>query len=302
MNRNKRIDRKSLLIVCVVLTLLLASQSVALAASAKFTASAPPGGTNFPSLVNYSLTKTGGDNFSNAIDFPADVTGNNVVSEMNFQMENFSNSNFDGSVSGNMMTVQDISSAAASGGGGGLDVWVDLDTMLDPCTNCVLDLDFAIPFKPSFPYRTLMLLAAGPGGQTVPIQAEGTLRLALEFADDPVSPTRSFTLENTWSFNPSMTTADLVRAIDTTLQSTAFPRDILHYEGLVDGFPTIGHDLSLRIISFRSTVETLELAHVGFQMGVAMLGVIPEPATGALAMLSLMMLCHTRTRCRRPAT
>jgi hypothetical protein len=302
MSKNKSIDRISLLAVCTVLTALLPSQSVALAASAKFTASAPPGGTNFPSLVNYSLTKTGGDNFSNAIDFPADVSGNNVVSEMNFQMENFSNSSFDGSVSGNMMTVQDISSAAASGGGGGLDVWVDLDTMLDPCTNCVLDVDFTIPFKPSLPFRTVMLLAAGPVGQSVPIQSDGTLSLALEFADDPVSPTRSFTLESTWSFNPSMTTADLIRAIDTTLASTAFPRDILHYEGLVDGFPTIGHDLSQRIISFRSTVETLELAHVGFQMGVAMLGVIPEPASGTLALLSLTMLGHIRVKYRRHGT
>ena len=281
MKKYKRIDKKSLIIVVIVT--LLSVQTAALAATAKFTASAPAGGTNFPSLVNYSLTKTGGDNFSNAIDFPADVSGHNVVSEMNFQMENFSNSSFNGSVSGNMMTVQDISSAAASGGGGGLDVWVDLDTMLDPCPNCVLDLDFTIPFRPSFPFRTLMLLAAGPGGQTVPIQADGILRLALAFADDPVSPTRSFTLENSWSFNPSMTTADLIRAIHTSLQSTAFPTDILHYEGLVDGFPTIGHDLSLRIISFHSTVETLELAHAGFSMGVAALGVIPEPATLTLS-------------------
>ena len=130
---NRHIAEESLLIVVVIVTTTLSVQTAAIAATAKFTASAPAGGTNFPSLVNYSLTKTGGDNFSNAIDFPADVSGHNVVSEMNFQMENFSNSSFNGSVSGNMMTVQDISSAAASGGGGGLDVWVDLDTMLDPC-------------------------------------------------------------------------------------------------------------------------------------------------------------------------
>src|SRR4249920_2714357 len=106
----KQLSTKTFFAVLAVVIAALASTREAVAASVKFTASVPNGTTHFPDIVQFSVANHDNDFTSNQLVIGACVTGNGIASTMGTELTNFSS--FDGTVSGNMLTVQNASTGA----------------------------------------------------------------------------------------------------------------------------------------------------------------------------------------------
>ena len=105
----QQLSTKSFFTVLAVIIAAVAGSREAVAASVIFTA-VPNGTTHFPDIVQFSVANHDNDFTSDQLVIGAGATGSGIASTMGTELTNFSS--FDGTVSGNMLTVQNASTGA----------------------------------------------------------------------------------------------------------------------------------------------------------------------------------------------
>lgn len=180
-----------------------------------FTAGVPNGTTNFPGIVQFGVSNQNNQSPQVQTDIGTGVTGNDIVTGMDADMDNFATS-FDGSVSGNTLTystatdgyflapaeVQMSLQKTDTGSGGVVVHQPHLPYGIDP------------PQSPGF---VLILMLAGADGANVTAGSQGTAEVAL------LLPAVQMIRE---TYDENTTTAEINRGLYGALQQADLPDGI----------------------------------------------------------------------------
>ncbi len=281
----KQLSTKTFYTVLAVVVAALSFRPDAVAASVKFTAEVPNGTTHFPDIVQFSVANNDNDFTSDQLVIGAGATGSGIASTMGTELTSFSS--FDGTVSGNMLTVQNASTGAYMANAE-IGMSMEVSPMGDGCVGCHLpDLPY-VGRLPGHNVPSLIVFLGGSDGQPAPVHTDGVVILSMSLPN-VVAGTFAFSA----SFAPGMTTTDIIGQLDVALRNTAWPTGV-EYFGLENGFPTLelGGDADLRVrVGAAPTIGNMD---PGFLVGAAAVGAVPEPASLWLLLVGFLTICSRR--------
>ena len=290
----KQLSTKIFLTALSVIFAALAGSQKTVAASVKFTAEVPNGMTQFQDLVQFSVANHDNDFTSDQLEIGAGATGSGIASAMGTELTNFSS--FNGTVSGNMLAVQNASTGAYMANAE-IGMSMEVSPMGDGCVGCHLpDLPY-VGHLPGHEVPSLIVFLGGSDGQPAPVHTDGVVILSMSLPGI-VAGTFAFSA----SFAPGMTTTDIIGQLDVALRNTAWPTGV-EYFGLENGFPTLelGGDADLRVRV--GAAPTISNTDPGFLVGAAAIGAVPEPDSLALFSTSAALLvCSVRRRAFLPGS
>ena len=273
----KQRSTETYLTAAAVVFAAFASSPVAAAASVRFTAAVPNGMTQFQDIVQFSVANHDNSFTSDQLEIGTGVTGNGVANTMGTELENFSS--FNGTVSGNMLTVQNASTGAYMANAE-IGMSMDVNTMGDGCVSCHLpDLPY-VGHLPGHNVRSLILFLGGSDGQPAPVHTGGVVILSMSLPGIAAGP-----FAFSASFAPGMNTTDIIGQLNTALSNMSWPTGI-QYFGLENGLPTFTHANDVTQMSLSISVTSTGGEDPGFVVGAAALGAVPEPASIGLAAIA----------------
>lgn len=270
----------------LTLTVGLAAPLPSIADEVVFTAGVPNGVTAFPSTIRFGVGNDSNWSPDFELDLGAGVSGNGVVSSMEMDLENLSG--FQGSVSGDMMTVANANQAWAqapaevdlsfsvddNGGGVGPGVKLNLPFQIEPP-----DVDSSTGF-------VLVLVIGDQQGASVPAGAAGSIQVLLNIAGEPLSAEVDFDADTT--------TGEIGRALSALLDAAPLPSGIQRYH-LEDAWPSAFVSTRPFDLSVDFEVDTGSGEQADFLLGAGAFAV-PEPSgLGLLAAAGAPWLLRRRT-------
>jgi hypothetical protein len=219
-------------------------------------------------LIQWSLSDPGELSEFFEIDVSPGMTGNDIVTNMEFEIDN----SFSTDIIGNQLTVD-----GAIGNLGICPAEVDMEWEVSiPPGDPIPHPDFPIAPRP-VDYPSLSLFIAAPDGSSAPCSVHGETVVYFKIV---LTDARFWVYNAVIPFDPSMTTDDLNRAIDSRLRNSSFPEG-LSYVGLNNGFPTIAATNGFRSFSVRTSANTS--VDPGFVVGYFAQGAEPVcPENGRL--------------------
>ena len=285
----KQLSTKTFCTVLAAVVATIAGSQETVAASVKFTADVPNGMTQFQDLVQFSVANHDNDFTSDQLEIGAGATGSGIASAMGTELTNFSS--FNGTVSGNMLAVQNASTGAYMANAE-IGMSMEVSPMGDGCVGCHLpDLPY-VGHLPGHEVPSLIVFLGGRDGMPVPVHTDGVVILSMSL---PGIAAGTFAFSA--SFAPGMTTTDIIGQLDIALRNTAWPSGV-EYFGLENGFPTLGlgdADLRVRV----GAAPTASNTDPGFLVGAAAVGAVPEPTSLGLSILAAMVFVGRCLRVRR---
>ena len=248
----------------LLLSLILANQA-AHADSVEFIASVPNGTTTSYGLILFSVADGDDPGLSYEDDTSPGMTGNNIVTSMDIEMD--LTPGFDGIVSGNTLSVEEVCEAAFIA-----PAEVAMSMNLDP-SYC----NGVLPPQPVFPlvaekrrdtWATILLLGHPKKQQAERARSAGRLAVRLIWLTEEVYVEVAF--------DENETTSDIARRLDEAFRRADCPSDVT-YVGLdPDGYPTFESSEGLRSARFEVNVKSAPGFHVG---AAVLLPTEPSPNT-----------------------